>query len=49
METELETETTLDSLLKIIDTTLSDIKQRELVSASEMSDVLLDMRVILTN
>lgn len=37
----------IDQALEIIDRSLGTLHQRELVSASEMSDILLDMRSLL--
>ena len=46
------TETTdavsLDEALSMIDQNLSDLQGRELVSASEVADLLLDLRMLLT-
>ncbi len=37
----------IDQALEIIDRSLGTLHQRELVSAAEMSDILLDMRSLL--
>ena len=46
------TETTdavsLDEALSMIDQNLGDLQGRELVSASEVADLLLDLRMLLT-
>lgn len=38
----------VDEALKVIDQGLSDMAQRELVSTNEVSDLLLDLRTMLT-
>ena len=38
----------LDEALSMIDQNLSDLQGRELVSASEVADLLLDLRMLLT-
>ena len=38
----------IDEALRLIDTGLSDLMHRELVSTDEVSDLLLDVRMLLT-
>lgn len=38
----------LDEALSMIDQNLGDLQNRELVSASEVADLLLDLRMLLT-
>lgn len=38
----------IDEALRLIDTGLSDLLHRELVSTDEVSDLLLDVRMLLT-
>jgi hypothetical protein len=38
---------TLEQALSIIDRGLTDLQSREIVSASEVSDLLLDLRLLL--
>jgi hypothetical protein len=45
--TDAET-TVIDEALRLIDTGLSDLMHRELVSTDEVSDLLLDVRMLLT-
>ena len=40
-------DTTIDEALRIIDSGLSDLLHRELVSSDEVSDLLLDVRTVL--
>jgi len=40
-------DTTLTEVLDIVDTGLSDLQGRELVSASQVADMLLDLRLLL--
>lgn len=49
METETLETTASESVVAIIDATLNDITKRDLVSSAEMADILLDMRLLLTN
>ena len=44
---DVTTDTTIDEALRIIDTGLSDLLHRELVSSDEVSDLLLDVRTVL--
>lgn len=41
-------EPVIDEALRLIDTGLSDLMHRELVSTDEVSDLLLDVRMLLT-
>ncbi len=41
-------EAVIDEALRLIDTGLSDLMHRELVSTDEVSDLLLDVRMLLT-
>ena len=41
-------EAVIDEALRLIDTGLSDLMHRELVSTDEISDLLLDVRMLLT-
>lgn len=41
-------EAVIDEALRLIDTGLSDLLHRELVSTDEVSDLLLDVRMLLT-
>jgi hypothetical protein len=41
-------EAAIEEALRLIDTGLSDLLHRELVSTDEMSDLLLDVRMLLT-
>ena len=41
-------EVVIDEALRLIDTGLSDLMHRELVSTDEVSDLLLDVRMLLT-
>ena len=41
-------EAVIDEALRLIDSGLSDLMHRELVSTDEVSDLLLDVRMILT-
>jgi hypothetical protein len=51
--TDISTDTTGEDIigeaLRLIDKSLSDMMHRELVSTDEVSDLLLDMRSLLTN
>ena len=40
-------ETTLSQALDLIDSGLSDLQSREIVSASQVADMLLDLRLLL--
>ena len=40
-------ETTLTQALDLVDRGLSDLQSRELVSASQVADMLLDLRLLL--
>ncbi len=40
-------ETTLTQALELVDRGLSDLQSRELVSASQVADMLLDLRLLL--
>lgn len=40
-------DTTLTQVLDMVDTGLSDLQGRELVSASQVADMLLDLRLLL--
>jgi hypothetical protein len=44
---DVTTDTSIDEALRIIDTGLSDLLHRELVSSDEVSDLLLDVRTVL--
>ena len=44
---DVTTDTTIDEALRIIDSGLSDMLHRELVSSDEVSDLLLDVRTVL--
>ncbi|HJR24331.1 MAG TPA: hypothetical protein VJ804_02580 [Acidimicrobiales bacterium] len=44
---DVTTDTTIDEALRIIDSGLSDLLHRELVSSDEVSDLLLDVRTVL--
>jgi hypothetical protein len=41
-------EVVIDEALRLIDTGLADLLHRELVSTDEVSDLLLDVRMLLT-
>jgi hypothetical protein len=41
-------EAVIDEALRLIDTGLSELMHRELVSTDEVSDLLLDVRMLLT-
>jgi hypothetical protein len=41
-------EAVIDEALRLIDSGLSDLMHRELVSTDEVSDLLLDVRMLLT-
>ena len=41
-------EAVIDEALRLIDTGLSDLLHRELVSTDEVSDLLLDVRMLIT-
>ncbi|MDP1821011.1 MAG: hypothetical protein Q8K58_14125 [Acidimicrobiales bacterium] len=47
-ETRVIDEAVIDEALRLIDSGLSDLLHRELVSTDEVSDLLLDVRMILT-
>ncbi len=40
-------DTTLTQALELVDSGLTDLQSRELVSASEVADMLLDLRLLL--
>ncbi len=40
-------DTTLNQALELVDSGLTDLQSRELVSASEVADMLLDLRLLL--
>ena len=40
-------DTTLSQVLDMVDTGLADLQGRELVSASQVADMLLDLRLLL--
>jgi hypothetical protein len=40
-------ETTLSQALDLVDSGLSDLQSREIVSASQVADMLLDLRLLL--
>lgn len=46
--TEMADTVSLDEALSMIDQNLGDLQNRELVSASEVADLLLDLRMLLT-
>ena len=46
--TEVADTVSLDEALSMIDQNLGDLQNRELVSASEVADLLLDLRMLLT-
>jgi hypothetical protein len=46
--TETTAAVSLDDALSMIDQNLSELQARELVSASEVADLLLDLRMLLT-
>ncbi|MDG1367450.1 MAG: hypothetical protein P8I99_03090 [Acidimicrobiales bacterium] len=46
--TEMADTVALDEALSMIDQNLGDLQNRELVSASEVADLLLDLRMLLT-
>ncbi len=47
-DTKVLDEAAIDEALRLIDGGLSDLMHRELVSTDEVSDLLLDVRMILT-
>jgi hypothetical protein len=47
-EAKVVDEAVIDEALRLIDSGLSDLLHRELVSTDEVSDLLLDVRMLLT-